>query len=126
MDRPPVVACIEADDVPACCVFEVDTRIWSLYARWASDAQCYLFNSRWLHVITVRDYRVTATASEYDLIRAILQRRLRYTGHILRYPGHILPESIGRDVPWWHSQRAEPSTQSAASLWTAKQWRRTN
>ena len=29
---------------------------------------------------------MTATAPEYDLIRAIRQRRLRYLGHILRMP----------------------------------------
>ena len=44
------------------------------------------FNSRCLHVITGQDYRVTATAPEYDLLLAIRQRRLRYLGHILRMP----------------------------------------
>ena len=44
------------------------------------------FSSRRLHVITGQDYRVTPTAPEYDLLRAILQRRLRYLGHILRMP----------------------------------------
>ena len=44
------------------------------------------FNSRCMHVITGQDYRVTATAPEYDLLRAIRQRRLRYLGHILRMP----------------------------------------
>ena len=44
------------------------------------------FNSRCLHVITGQDYRVTATAPEYDLLRAIRQRRLRYLSHILRMP----------------------------------------
>ena len=44
------------------------------------------FNSRCLHVITGQDYRVTATAPEYDLLHAIHQRRLRYLGHILRMP----------------------------------------
>ena len=44
------------------------------------------FNSRCLHVITGQDYRVTATAPEYDLLRAIRLRRLRYLGHILRMP----------------------------------------
>ena len=29
---------------------------------------------------------MTATAPEYDLLRAIRQRRLRYIGHILRMP----------------------------------------
>ena len=44
------------------------------------------FNSRCLHIITRQDYRVTATAPEYDLLLAIRQRRLRYLGHILRKP----------------------------------------
>ena len=44
------------------------------------------FNSRCLHVITGQDYRVTATALEFDLLLAIRQRRLRYLGHILRMP----------------------------------------
>ena len=44
------------------------------------------FNSRCLHIITSQDYRVTATAPEYDLLLAIRQRRLRYLGHILRMP----------------------------------------
>ena len=44
------------------------------------------FNSRCMHVITGQDYRVTATAPEYDLLLAIPQRRLRYLGHILRMP----------------------------------------
>ena len=44
------------------------------------------FNSRCLHVITGHDYRVTATAPEYDLLREIRQRRLRYLGHILHMP----------------------------------------
>ena len=38
MDRPPVAVRVEAEDVPACCVFDADTRIWSLDAHWASDA----------------------------------------------------------------------------------------
>ena len=27
------------------------------------------------------------------------------------------------DAPWWHLQKAAPSTLRAASLWTARQWR---
>ena len=38
----------------------------------------------WL--LVTPDYRVTATAPEYDLLLAIRQRRLRYLGHILRMP----------------------------------------
>ena len=44
------------------------------------------FNSRCLHVITGQDYRVTVKAPEYDLFRAIRQRRLRHLSHILRMP----------------------------------------
>ncbi len=44
------------------------------------------FNSRCMHVITGQDYRVTATAPEYDQLHAIRQRRLRYIGHTLRMP----------------------------------------
>ena len=82
MDRPPVVACVEAVDVPACCVFDADTGIWSLDSHWASDAQC----ERCLHIITGQDYRVTATAPEYNLLLAIRQSRLRHLDHILRMP----------------------------------------
>ena len=42
MDRPPVVARVEADDIRACCVFDADTGIWSVDAHWASDAHCNL------------------------------------------------------------------------------------
>ena len=45
-----------------------------------------VFNSRCLHEITDQNYRVTATAPEYDLLLAIRQRRLRYLGHILHMP----------------------------------------
>ena len=44
------------------------------------------FNSRCLHVITGQDYRPTATAPVFDLLRATRQRRLRYLEHILRMP----------------------------------------
>ena len=47
-----------------------------LDAHWAS---C-------LHAITGQDYRVTATYAQYDLLRAIRQRRPRHFGHILRMP----------------------------------------
>ena len=50
------------------------------------DAVVNGFNSRCLHIITGQDYRVTATAPEYDLLLAIRQRRRRYLGHILRMP----------------------------------------
>ena len=42
------------------------------------------FNSRCLHIITGKSYRETATNPEFDLVKAIRKRRLRYLGHILR------------------------------------------
>ena len=99
MDRPPVVARVEAEDVPACCVFDAYTRIWSMDAHWASDAQCERFQQPLLaHIITGQDYRVTATAPEYD-IRAIRQRRLRYLGHSLRVPeSRVVPDAPHRSL----------------------------
>ena len=44
------------------------------------------FNSRCLHVITGKNYRETAVNPDFNLVRAIRQRRLRYLGHILRLP----------------------------------------
>ena len=44
------------------------------------------FYSRCLHVITGQNYQLTATATKYDLLRAIRQRRLRYLSHVLRMP----------------------------------------
>ena len=53
------------------------------------------FNSRCLHVITGHDYRVKASAPEYDLLLAIRQRRLRYLGHILRMPeSMVVPRAL--------------------------------
>ena len=42
------------------------------------------FNSRCLHIITGKSYRETASNPEFDLVKAIRKRRLRYLGHILR------------------------------------------
>ncbi len=44
------------------------------------------FNSMCLHVMTVENYRETATAPAYDLVLAVRRRRLRYLGHVLRMP----------------------------------------
>ena len=44
------------------------------------------FNSRCLHIITRKTYRDTAVNPDFDLVRAIRKRRLRYLGHILRLP----------------------------------------
>ena len=116
MDRPPVVARVEAEDVPPCCVFDADnaSESWTLTEPVMRSVNG--FNSRCLHIITGQDYRVTATAPEYDLLLAIHQHRLRYLGHILR-----MPESrVVRRALVAHA-KAAPSTLWAASLWTVRQ-----
>ena len=42
--------------------------------------------NRCLHVITGKSYRETAKNPNFDLVRSIRQRRLRYFGHILCLP----------------------------------------
>ena len=79
------------------------------------------FNSRCLHVTTGQDYRVTATASEYDLLRAIRQRRLHYFGHTLR-----MTESRVARHALVALAKGGTVYPKAASLWTARQWRRTS
>ena len=44
------------------------------------------FNSRCLHIITRKPYRDTAVNPDFNLVRAIRKRRLRFLGHILRLP----------------------------------------
>ena len=64
------------------------------------------FNSRCLHVITCQDYRVTATAQEYDLLRAIRPSAAFVTSAI----SYACPRVGWCDAPWWHLHRAAPST----------------
>ena len=53
------------------------------------------FNSRCLHVITGKDYRVMATTPVYDLVLAVRKLRMRYLGHVLRLPsGRIMRRSL--------------------------------
>ena len=53
------------------------------------------FNSRCLHVITGKDYRVTATPPVYDLLLAVRKRRFRYLGHVLRLsPDRMVRRSL--------------------------------
>ena len=53
------------------------------------------FNSRCLHVIIGRDYRVTATRPVYNLVLAVRKRRMRYLGHALRLtPDRIVRRSL--------------------------------
>ena len=68
-------------------MFDVETCIceaWSLTEPVMRSVNGFI--SRCLHVITGQDYRVTATFPEYDPLRAIRQRRLRYICHILCMP----------------------------------------
>ena len=44
------------------------------------------FNSRCLHHITGRSYRMEAVSPTFDLVAAVRSRRLRWLGHILRMP----------------------------------------
>ena len=44
------------------------------------------FNSRCLHRITGRSYRLEATEPTFNLVKALKQRRMRWLGHILRMP----------------------------------------
>ena len=53
----------------AACSTQTHTEAWMLTEPVMSRVNS--FNSRCLHVITGQDYRVTVTASEYDLLRAI-------------------------------------------------------
>ena len=67
-----------------CSTLTHSSKAWTLTA--AVMRSITGFNSRCLHVITGQDYRHTATAPVFDLVRAIRQRRLQYLGHILRMP----------------------------------------
>ena len=53
------------------------------------------FNSRCLTHITGKDYEVTATQPDFDLISTIVKRRLRFAGHIIRMnPDRLLRRSF--------------------------------
>ena len=87
MDRPPVVArdfMLWTYQLAVCSTLTHASEAWTL-----TEPVMLIVNgsnSRCLHITTGQDYRVTATAPEYDLLRALRQRRLRYLGHILRMP----------------------------------------
>ena len=82
--RPPVVVRVRTDQLAVCSTLTHASEAWTLTEPVMRSVNG--FNSRCLHIITGQDYRVTATAPEYALLRAIHQRRLRYLGHILRMP----------------------------------------
>ena len=49
------------------------------------------FNSRCLSIITGKEFNVTASNPDFNLIEAISKRRLRFAGHILRMnPNRLL------------------------------------
>ena len=120
MDRPPVVAYVEADDVTyqlaVCSMPTHASEAWMPTEPVMRSVNG--FNTRCLHVITGQDYRVTATAPEYDLLLAIRQRRLRYLGHILCMPvSRVTRRAL---VALTKGGTFYPR---AASLGTARQWR---
>ena len=96
-----------------CSTLTHSSEAWTLTA--AVSRSINGFNSRCLHVITGRDYRDTATAPQYDLLRAIHQRRLYYLEHVLRMPESRVALS----------QRVAPATLRALSSWTARPTRST-
>ena len=60
------------------------------------------FNSRCLHFITGKSYRETAVNPDFNLLRSIRQRRLRYLGHILRLPpDRLLRRSLFAYIAGW-------------------------
>ena len=68
------------------------------------------FNSRCLSVITKADYKDTATNPDFDLVRAVKTRRLRFLGHILRLdPSRLLRRTL-------LSYLNAPSTERAGTL----------
>ena len=53
------------------------------------------FNSRCLSIITREEVKETASRPDFDLIPAIMRRRLRFAGHILRMdPERLLRQSF--------------------------------
>ena len=67
-----------------CSTFSHACEAWDLTAAVIKNING--FNSRCLHVITGKRYRETAVNPDFNLVRAIRQRRLRYLGHIFRLP----------------------------------------
>ena len=65
-----------------CTVFVHGSEAWTLTS--AIRRSVNGFNSRCLHRITKRSYRLEATEPTFNLVRALRQRRLRWLGHILR------------------------------------------
>ena len=97
-----------------CSTWTHSSEAWTLTA--AVMRSINGFNSRCIHVITGQDYRHTATAPVFDLVRAIRQRRLRYLGHIMRMPESrvVRRALVSLTVTGTQSQRA-------AFSWNARQ-----
>ena len=65
------------------------------------------FNSRCLSVITEKDFRQTALHPEFDLVTAVVRRRLRYAGHILRMdPDRLLRQAF---IAYLNSSTTRPA-----------------
>ena len=71
-----------------CSTFTHGSDTWAL--KPAALRSVNGFNSRSLHRITGRTYRMEAVEPSFDLVRAVRQRRKRWLGHILRMPEHRL------------------------------------
>ena len=67
-----------------CSVFTHGSEAWTLKPSTLRSVNG--FNSRCLHQITGRSYRLEATEPSFNLVRAVRQRRMRWLGHILRMP----------------------------------------
>ena len=67
-----------------CSTFSHASEAWDLTESVVKNING--FNSRCLHTITGKSYRETAVNPDFNLVRSIRQRRLRYLGHILRLP----------------------------------------
>ena len=82
--RLPVALRLHLCCLAVCSTFSHACGAWDLAA--AVIGNIGGFNSGCLHVITGKSYRETAVNPDFNLVRAIRQRRLRYLGHNLRLP----------------------------------------
>ena len=86
-----------------CTVFAHGSEAWTLTPSIRRSVNG--FNSRCLHRITERSYRLEATEPTFNLVRALRQRRRRWLGHILRMPDERLVrrtvlETAGNGPPY--------------------------
>ena len=67
-----------------CSVFAHVSEAWNMIPSIQRSVNG--FNSRCLHHITGRSYRLEATTPSFNLVKSLQRRRLRWLGHILRMP----------------------------------------